>query len=127
MHDEWPFFHNFISSVQMAVFKADLDIMKEYSRLCEDRITETLIYDLLKKEHRTTQNQILLTIQDSKLLSRQYIDLRNSVQNRDHFLQPLNYIQTILLARKNDPSISEEERKINMDNLLRSIKAIASS
>jgi len=127
MHDEWPFFHNLISSVQMALFKADTDIMKEYSRLCEDRITETLIYDLLAKEHQIAQSQILLTIQDSKLLSRQYIDLRNSVSHRDSILKPLNYIQTILLSRKSDPALSEEEQAVNMNNLLRSIKAIASS
>jgi len=126
MHDEWPFFHNFISSVQMALFKADTDIMKEYARLCDDRITETLIYDLLKKEHDITQAQILLTIQDSKLLSRQYLELRNSVYARDHFLKPLNYIQSILLARKDEDG-DPAEQKLNTDTLLRSIKAIASS
>ena len=66
-------------------------------------------------------------VQDSKLLSRQYIDLRNSVAHRDQFLKPLNYIQTILLSRKSNPNLTEEERELNMDNLLRSIKAIASS
>ena len=43
----------------MALFKADMDIMKEYSRLCEDRITETLISDLLEKEYKLTETNIL--------------------------------------------------------------------
>mmetsp|Transcript_14040 Transcript_14040/g.30003 ORF Transcript_14040/g.30003 Transcript_14040/m.30003 type:complete len:162 (-) Transcript_14040:336-821(-) len=129
MHEEWPFFHNFISAVQMALFKADTDIMKEYSRLCEDRITETLCFDLLEKEFRVTESNILVTIQDSRLLSRDYLGTRNTLKSRNHFLKPLNYIQTILLQRlrKEKSKLSEEETQLAQETLLRTIKAIASS
>ena len=71
MHDEWPFFHNFISSVQMGLFKGDMNIAKEYARLCHDRITEQLVYELIKNEHTITRSQILMTTQASRLLSRE--------------------------------------------------------
>ena len=61
MHENWPFFSNFISSVQMSLFKADMSIAKEYARLCEDPISEKLVYDLINNEYSTTESQILST------------------------------------------------------------------
>mmetsp|Transcript_4239 Transcript_4239/g.4883 ORF Transcript_4239/g.4883 Transcript_4239/m.4883 type:complete len:1130 (-) Transcript_4239:225-3614(-) len=127
MHDEWPFFHNFISSIQMGLFKADMHIAKEYARLCHDRITEQLVYSLIKNEHTITHNQVLICTQASKLLSREFADLRTTLRKREPFLTPLNYIQVMLLEKSRDTGLSEEDRSYARLTLLRTIKAIASS
>jgi phosphoenolpyruvate carboxylase len=127
MHEEWPFFSNFISSVQMSLFKADMKIAKEYARLCTDPISEKLVYDLILREYRITKSQILMSTQSSKLLDRQFLSLRDSLQRRERYIQPLNYIQAMLLARTRDQSLSEADRAEAQETLLRTIKALANA
>jgi len=127
MHDSWPFFHNFLSSVQMSLFKADMSVAKEYARLCPDKITETLVYDLIKHEFQATESQILMTVQASKLLARQNIALASSLKMREQYINPLNYVQVVLMARARDTSLSEQERADAQLTLLRTIKALANA
>ena len=55
MYKNFPFFHNFLSNVQMSIYKADMDIAREYARLCKDRITRKLVYDLINAEYQLTR------------------------------------------------------------------------
>ena len=59
----------------------------------QDRVTEQLVYDLIKNEYTQTRQQVLMTTQASRLLSREYVDLRHSLRKREMFLTPLNHIQ----------------------------------
>jgi len=127
MHTEWPFFQGFVSAIQMSLSKADMPIALEYARLCKDPVTERLVYDLIKQEYDLTESQLLVTIQASQLLAHQELTLQNSLARREMFIQPLNYIQVVLLGRSRDESLTADERHTAEQTLLRTIKALANA
>eukprot|EP00898_Chlorokybus_atmophyticus_P004104 jgi/Chlat1/4695/Chrsp3S05624 len=126
MYRDWPFFRNFLSNVQMSLYKADMEICREYARLCKDRITQQLVFDLMKEEYLRTKSQLLMVTQLSSLLEDNPA-LEQSLDSRNRYLDPLNHIQVILLGRRRDMTLEEAERQQWEMPLLRSIKAIASN
>ena len=53
--------------------------------------------------------------------------LKRSFETRREYLDPLNYIQIILLGRRRDLQASEGEKEVWEKPLLRTIKAIAAN
>lgn len=126
MYQEWPFFRTFLSNVQMSLFKASMEIAQEYARLCSNRITQKLVYDLVAQEYSLTKAQFLMVSQQNKLLQ-DNPSLESSFDTRRKYLDPLNHLQIILLGRQRDPTAPEEQKPLWEKPLLRTIKAIASN
>lgn len=126
MYRDWPFFRTFLSNVQMSLFKASMEIALEYSRLCQNRITQRLVFELVQSEYELTKSQILMVAQLNSLQEDNSI-LKRSFGTRRDYLDPLNHIQIILLGRRRDPQVSAEDLELFEKPLLRTIKAIASN
>jgi phosphoenolpyruvate carboxylase len=124
MYKNWPFFRSILSNTQMALVKADPAILKEYSTLCENADLAQKISTMVGNEYNRTLESILDASETTELLS-DNPRLALSLSRRDPYLDPLNYIQVMLLQRFRDQSLSEEERQKWLDPLLRSINAIA--
>jgi phosphoenolpyruvate carboxylase len=125
MYNEWPFFRSLLSNTQMALFKAELDIAREYSQLCEDKQMAQTIYDIVRDEYLRTVEQILHVTGSSSLLQ-ENPSLALSLGRRDPYLDPLNHIQVTLLKRTRAlTEDDDEEREKWIKPLLRSINAIA--
>jgi phosphoenolpyruvate carboxylase len=124
MYQEWPFFRMLLSNIQMALFKANMGIAREYAELCEDRTTGDKIYSMVKSEFDRTVAQVLATsgvrelMEDTKAL-------QVSLVRRNPYLDPLNHIQIALLKRYRANPGSDEAPSLWLDPLLRSINAIA--
>ncbi len=124
MYKNWPFFRSLMSNTQMALVKADTAILKEYATLCENTGLARQISTMVDAEfHRTVDS--ILSAADTTMLLSDNPRLALSLSRRDPYLDPLNYIQVMLLQRYRDTSLSEEERQQWLDPLLRSINAIA--
>ncbi len=124
MYQQWPFFRALLSNSQMALFKAQMHIAQTYVSLCLDQKTGTDVYRKMHNEHeRTVQN--VLTISKLPYLMAETPQLALSLSRRNPYLDPLNQIQLMLLQRYRDESVSEEDREVWLDPLLRSINAIA--
>ena len=124
MYQEWPFFRAMLSNTQMALYKAEPDIAREYAALCENKTTGETIYREFREEFNRTVTQILHVSGTEKLLE-ENPTLGLSLARRDPYLDPLNHIQLTLLRRYRDESLSEQERETWLNPLLRSINAIA--
>ena len=124
MYREWPFFHALLGNTQMALFKADMEIAREYARLVRDRDLAARVYGAVREEYRRTVTQVL-HVADAAGLLEETPFLALSLARRNPYLDPLNHIQITLLARYRDPSLPEAERARWLDPLLRSINAIA--
>ncbi len=124
MHRSWPFFHALLSNTQMALFKADMNIAREYSTLCRDRAKAAAIYGAVRKEYERTVRHVLQVTQQQELLE-EHPTLAFSLSRRNPYLDPLNHIQITLLRRYRHPALSEQERRVWLDPLLRSINAIS--
>jgi phosphoenolpyruvate carboxylase len=120
MYRHWPFFRNLLSNAQMALSKSDMSIANEYAGLCLEPETGKRIHGLIAGEYWRCEDWIL-DIADAKQLLEESPMLAASLNRRNTYLGPLNYIQAALLRRVR--ASGEESRW--MQPLLRTINAIA--
>jgi phosphoenolpyruvate carboxylase len=125
MYREWPFFHALLSNIQMALFKGEMNIAHEYTRLASDAESAERIYRKISDEYRRTVMQVLHVCNLHQLLEESPA-LGLSLYRRNPYLDPLNNIQVTLLARYRNSDLSDDQRERWLQPLLRSINAIAS-
>ena len=121
MYKEWPFFHMMIDNIGQAIAKADLAISKDYATLANDQETARKIFKKIEEEYKLTESLMLQIIDTHRLLADNK-KLALSLYRRKPYMDPLNYIQVMLL-RKHRNSDSRDEAVFNP--LLRTIHAIA--
>jgi len=124
MYAEWPFFRAMLSNTQMALFKGDMDIAREYAALCEDEALADRVYGAIRDEYARTVQQILAIVGAHQLID-DNPSLALSVSRRNPYMDPLNHIQITLLRRYRDPDLSDDQRERWLYPLLQSINAIA--
>ncbi|PZS19838.1 MAG: phosphoenolpyruvate carboxylase, partial [Acidimicrobiales bacterium] len=97
MYTSWDFFRSFLSNVEMVLFKTDLAI----ARLYVDRLVDPslhYLFEAIQDEYSRTVAQILGVVGENRLLAR-HSTLRRTLEVRDAYLDPINYLQVALLAR----------------------------
>ena len=124
MYKNWPFFQALLSNTQMALYKGDMDIAAEYAEQCTDKDLAKKLHTKISAEYSNTVEQVKL-IAGVESLMEDSPALAVSLQRRSPYLDPLNHIQTTLLERCRDESLSEDERDEWRNPLLRTINAIA--
>ncbi|WP_072280859.1 phosphoenolpyruvate carboxylase [Rappaport israeli] len=125
MNQHWSFFKVFISNIEMAFTKSETSIAQAYSQLCDDPQLRDNILQTILKEHRLTQENLNTLLQQTQLLSTQ-TELANSLEWRNAYLDPINYIQIELLKRARREKTSNDTQEISVeDPLIRSINALA--
>ncbi len=97
MHRQWWFLQTFISNVEMTLTKADLGIARRYVEALVDPVVQPLL-DRILEEHDTTMGEVLRLTDRPGLLATNPL-LRRTLEVRDVYLDPLNYLQVALLAR----------------------------
>lgn len=122
---EWPFFNALMSNVQMALYKAQMDIAKGYAERSPKKEQALEIYEKIRAEYELTVKYVLqatgLTALNEELPMLQY-----SLKRRDPYLDPLNHIQITLLDRhRKHVEETDELDSEYLDALLRTINAIA--
>ena len=97
MFEEWHFFQAFVSNVEMVLAKTDMTIAGRYVERLVDPSLHYL-FDAIRDEHRRTVDQVLALTGETQLLDR-YPSLQRTLQVRDAYLDPINYLQASLLGR----------------------------
>ena len=124
MYIDWPFFRSLISNTQMALYKAEMTIAKEYSLLCKDPEVGARIYQIVSEEYQRTVKQVLNIINCTELLS-ENPGLLLSLSRRNPYLDPLSHIQIKILRHYRKLEEGDHEKDLWQAPLLRSINAIA--
>ena len=125
MYRDWPFFHALLGNIQMALFKGEMNIAREYTRLASDPQLAERIYGKIRTEYQRTVAQVLQVCGIQQLLE-ENPELDLSLFRRNPYLDPLNNIQVTLLSRYRNTDLTDEQRQRWLKPLLRSINAIAS-
>ncbi len=124
MNRHWPFFAAMISNLQMSLFKSDMRIAQDYSKLCNDRELADSIFNMIRQENRRSIDAVLQVADLEQLLANDPI-LTLSLSRRDPYLDPLAYLQIDLLKKYRDENQSEADRIERQAALLSSINGIA--
>jgi phosphoenolpyruvate carboxylase len=112
MHAEWPFFRAILDNAEMSLLKADMDIAALYSELVPDRAAAAAVFALITSEFARTRDAILGVTGRAELMEADPV-IRRSIDLRNPYVDPLNYLQVETLRRLrglDDPDGPEAER-----------------
>ncbi|MBI5406946.1 MAG: phosphoenolpyruvate carboxylase [Nitrospirae bacterium] len=124
MYRRWPFFENLLDNIQMTMVKADMNIAHLYSGLVPDKKTGDKIFGMIKSEFALSREMILLITGQERLLDNDK-GLQRSIQLRNPFMDPINYMQVNLLNQLRKEGLIEGEQKGLADAVLLTISCIA--
>ncbi len=108
LHAEWPFFETLIENAQLTMRKADMGIAELYSGLVVDKKIRDRIFGILRDEFERTEKAILAITGQKQLLAGEPVLLK-SVQLRNPYIDPLNYIQVEMMRRLRAGKLSKTE------------------
>jgi phosphoenolpyruvate carboxylase len=98
MHAQWPFFQTLIDNAQLTMRKADMGIARLYASLVTDARVRQKILAILEAEFARTEEAILVVTGQRQLLGKEAV-LRKSIELRNPYIDPLNYLQVEMLRR----------------------------
>jgi phosphoenolpyruvate carboxylase len=98
MYREWMFFKATIDNAQLTLLKADMQIAFHYALLVPEESIRVRIFDTIAEEFSRTEHAILAITGQKTLLEREPV-LAKSVQLRNPYIDPLNYIQVEMIRR----------------------------
>jgi phosphoenolpyruvate carboxylase len=124
MYKDWLFFHNLIENVQLDVAKADMGIASLYNTLVSDETERETIFAKLSSEHAHAYEYICKVIGQTELLQATPV-LRVSIERRNPYVDPLNFIQVDLLRQLREAEPESAEYAEIMDGVLATINGIA--
>ncbi len=113
MYQNWDFFRNFISNVEMTLAKTDLNVAAQY---VERLVPQDLhyIFDLIKHEYHLSVQRLLQITGESGLLASNP-SLARTLATRDTYLLPLHNLQVSLLERsRSNPANDELTRALSL-------------
>jgi phosphoenolpyruvate carboxylase len=97
MRERWPFFASLISTLEMALFKADLEVTVRYLRLVDGPLRERLWPEIAAEYERLVARLPEITGEERLLGATPA--LLERLSHRNPWVDPLNHLQVELLAR----------------------------
>ncbi|PLX47485.1 MAG: phosphoenolpyruvate carboxylase [Desulfobulbaceae bacterium] len=127
MYKEWAFFRGTVDNAELALAKASLDIAEAYARLMENEEQRRAIWQPLADEYSRTSEAIRRLTDETHLVAATPW-LRRAIDERNPYVDPLNFIQVELIKRARAALEEQEEIPEDLRTLLRlSIQGISSA
>jgi phosphoenolpyruvate carboxylase len=120
MYQQWLFFRNLIDNTQVSMGKADLTIAGVYAGLVDGQ-TRAAVLPALLEEFRRSEEALLRVTGQAALLD-QASWLQRAIRLRNPYVDPMNYIQVMLLRRLR---AGGAEPDVLLDTLLLTVNGIA--
>ncbi len=124
MYKEWSFFQTLIDNCQLDVAKADMGIAALYASLVSDVTLRETIFSQMQAEHALTCDLICRITGQSDVLEHSPV-MRRSIDRRNPYVDPLNYIQVALLRTLRVLSPDSPEHQRVLDAVLTTVNGIA--
>ncbi|HEX2207472.1 MAG TPA: phosphoenolpyruvate carboxylase, partial [Longimicrobium sp.] len=110
----WPFFDDLVGKIEMVCAKADLTIARAYvERLGGDM----RLFERLEEEFRRTVDTVLRIRQAEHLLEDAPV-LQAAIALRNPYVDPLSLLQIVLLRRKREHAVADEDAAARLDSAL---------
>ncbi len=124
MYRDWLFFRALIDNTQLDVAKADMGILGIYAELVDDLAVRDKIFGRIRDEHALTKSMIC-AITDQKDLLDKTPAMKNSIERRNPYVDPLNFLQVQLLRELRAMTPETPEYESTLDLVLATINGIA--
>lgn len=123
MYHSWLYFSTFIKNVENALGKSNIGIARMYSTLFDSE-QETAFVDEIMAEFELTKEIILKITGEQELLDHQSI-LQKSIKLRNPYIDPINYIQLLLLRKYRDLQDGTPDKEALLMILRETVNGIA--
>ncbi|MBZ0293939.1 MAG: phosphoenolpyruvate carboxylase, partial [Anaerolineae bacterium] len=124
MYERWPFFNNLIDNVQLDVAKADIGIATLYAALVADEALRDQIFGAIRAEHERTCHWICAILEQDELLDNTPV-IKRSIERRNPYIDPLNFIQVELLRELRELEPETPHYEAILDAVLATVNGIA--
>ncbi len=124
MYRGWSFFKAVIDNAQLDVAKADMGIAELYASLVEPPELRREFFGRIKTEHRLSSEMIMAVTGQAELLANMAA-IKTSIQRRNPYVDPLNFMQVALLRELRQLDEGDERRRQVLDATLATINGIA--
>ncbi len=124
MYQQWPFFKALVENVQLDLAKADMGIAALYSSLVKDERLRESIFSQMKAEHERSRQMICQITDQRDLLSNSPV-MQRSIERRNPYVDPLNFIQVTLLRELRHLEPDTPAYEIVLSAVLATINGIA--
>ena len=124
MYRAWPFFTTLIDNLELDLAKADLGIAEAYAALVEDEALRARIFGAIRAEHALACHYVNAIAGQEKLLDHSAV-IQRSIERRNPYIDPLNFIQVALLhdLRRGDLDASAYAARVEL--VLATVNGIA--
>jgi phosphoenolpyruvate carboxylase len=110
MHRGWPFFQTLVDNAQLTLCKADMGIARLYASLVDDARVRSKMLAVLEAEFALTEKAILAVTGQRALLAGEPV-LRKSIELRNPYIDPLNYLQVEMLRRLRSGGLEKHDEE----------------
>jgi phosphoenolpyruvate carboxylase len=98
MYRRWPFFTTLLDNAQQSLAKTDIYIASRYAALVESDQVRDTVFTLIRDEYERSVSMVLRVCEDGELLVKKDV-LRQSIELRNPYVDPLNFLQIHFLPR----------------------------
>ncbi len=124
MYSDWVFFRALVDNVELDIAKADMGIAAYYATLVEDEALRATIFENLRAEHERARVHICQIIGERNLLDHAPV-MQRSIERRNPYIDPLNFIQVRLLRDLRAAAPGVEPSEETLSAVLATINGIA--
>jgi len=111
MYDKWPFFSTTIDNAALALARSEPEIAAEYADLAPDDLRERF-YPRIEGEYERAVDAVLGVTGRDDLVDRGW--LRESLDRRNPYVDPLNFLQVELLGRNHRSDAAERALRLTV-------------
>jgi len=119
MYEEWPFFRTTLDNASLALARTDFEIAEYYADLADEDLREEFFPHLREEYDRARDVVLEITGRDS-LLKREWLD--ESLRRRNPYVDPLNVLQTRLLAKTHRTDDEEQTLRLTVKGIAAGMK-----
>ncbi len=119
MYNEWPFFQTTLDNAAQALGRTDMTIAQEYADLADEELREEF-FPWIESEYERAVELVTTVAQRDNPISREW--LRESLERRNPYVDPLNLLQTHLLAQDDRSELDEQTLRITVKGIAAGMK-----
>lgn len=124
MYREWPFFRALMENAQLDLAKADLGIAALYASLVSDTALQESIFTEVKTEYARAEEMVCKVVEQPQLLYHSPV-MQRSIERRNPYVDPLNFIQVDLLGRIRAMTADSGEHQPTLRAVLATVNGIS--
>ncbi|EJN58542.1 phosphoenolpyruvate carboxylase [Halogranum salarium B-1] len=119
MYQEWPFFRTTLDNAALSLARTDLEITAEYADLADEDLREQF-FPRVSEEYESGVELVLDVSDRNRLLKRDW--LGDSLRRRNPYVDPLNLLQTHLLAQTHRTPAEEKTLRLTVKGIAAGMK-----